>query len=73
MVYKEKFQCCYKKWSSLFMWKNGFIPFELWTVALEMYLRESVKNCEQQSFAPVNHSSFLKLLQMVYKRKFQRC
>ena len=31
------------------------------------------KNCEQQSFAPVNQSSFLSLLQMVFKRKFERC
>ena len=31
------------------------------------------KNCEQHSFAPVNQSSFLTLLQMVFKRKFQRC
>ena len=32
-----------------------------------------LKNCEQQSFAPANQSSFLRLLQMVFKRKFQRC
>ena len=31
------------------------------------------KNCEQQSFAPVNQSSFLRLFQVVFKRKFQRC
>ena len=31
------------------------------------------KNCEQQSFAPLNQSSFLRLLQMVFKGKFQRC
>ena len=31
------------------------------------------KNCEQQSFAPVNESSFLRLLQMLFKRQFQRC
>ena len=31
------------------------------------------KNCEQQSFPAVNQSSFLRLLQMVFKRKFQRC
>ena len=36
------------------MWKIGFIPFELWMVALETYFAESAKNCEQQSFAPVN-------------------
>ena len=28
------------------------------------------KNCEQQAFAPVNRSSFLRLLQMVFKQKF---
>ena len=54
------------------MWKKGLIRFELWTVALETYLAESAKNCEQQSLPPVNQLSFLKLLQMVYKRKFQR-
>ena len=31
------------------------------------------KNGEQQAFAPVNQSLFLRLLQMVLKRKFQRC
>ena len=31
------------------------------------------KNCEQQSFGPVNQSSFMRLLQMVFKQKFQRC
>ena len=31
------------------------------------------KNGEQQSFAQVNQSSFLRLLQMEIKRKFQRC
>ena len=31
------------------------------------------KNCEQRSDATVNQSSFLRLLQMVFKRKFQRC
>ena len=73
MVFKPKFQRCQKKSSSLFEWKNGSIPFELSTVALETYFAESVKNCEQQSFAPVNQSSFLRLLQMVFKREFQRC
>ena len=29
------------------------------------------KNCEQQSFAPVNQHSFLRLLQMEIKRMFQ--
>ena len=57
----------------MFQLKNGLIPFELWTVALERYIAESAKNCEQQSFAPVNQSSFLSPLRMVYKRKFQRC
>ena len=31
------------------------------------------KNCEQQSFGPVNKSLFLRLLQMVFKQKFPRC
>ena len=48
-------------------------PIQLWTVALEAYFLESAKSCEQQSFAPVNESLFLRLLQMVFKRKFQRC
>ena len=73
MVFKREFQRCQKKSSSLFEQKNGFIPFELWTVAVETYFRESAKNCEQQSFAPVNQSSFLGFLQMVFKREFQRC
>ena len=73
MVFKRKFQRCQKKSSSFFQLKNGLIPFELWTVAIETYFAESAKNCEQQSFAPVNQSSFLRLLQMVFKRKFQRC
>ena len=73
MLFKPKFQWCQKKSSSLFEQKNGFIPFELWTVAVETYFPESAKNCEQQSFAPVNQSSFLRLLQMLFKPKFQRC
>ena len=73
MVFKRKFQRCQKKSWSLFEQKNGLIPFELWTVAMETYFPESAKNCEQQSFAPVNQSSFLRLLRMVFKRKFQRC
>ena len=73
MVFKREFQLCQKKSSSLFQYKNGLIPFELWTVAVETYFAESAKNCEQQSFAPVNISSFLRLLQMVFKPKFQRC
>ena len=73
MVFKRKFQQCQKKSSSLFEQKNGQIPFELWTVAMETYFAESAKNCEQHSFAPVNHTSFLRLLEMEIKRKFQRC
>ena len=73
MVFKRKFQRCQKKSSSLFELKNGLIPFEMWTVAMETYFAESAKSCEQQAFAPVNQSSFLRLLQMVFKRKFQRC
>ena len=73
MVSKRKFQRCQKKSSSLFEWKNGLIPFELWTVAMETYFAESAKTCEEQSFTPVNQSSFLRLQQMVFKRKFQRC
>ena len=73
MVFKRKFERCQKKSSSFFELKNGFIPFELWFVAMETYFAESAKNCEQQSFAPVNKSSFLRLLQIVFKRKFQRC
>ena len=73
MVFKRKFERCWKKSSSLFEQKNGLIPFELWTVAMETYFAHSAKNCEEQSFAPVNESSFLRLLQMVFKRKFQRC
>ena len=73
MVYKREFQRCQKKSSSLFEQKNGFIPFELWTAAVETYFPESAKNCEQQSFAPVNQSSYLRLLQMLFKPNFQRC
>ena len=73
MVFKRKFQRCQKKSSSLFEQKNGFIPFQLWFVAMETYFAESAKTCEQQSFTPVNQSSFLRVLQMVFKRKFQRC
>ena len=73
MVLKRKFQRCQKKSSSLFDQKNGLIPFELWTAAMETYFAECAKNCEQESFAPVNQSSFLRLLQMVFKGKFQQC
>ena len=34
---------------------------------------ECAKNCEQQSFAGVNQSSFLRFLQIVFKRKFKGC
>ena len=73
MVFKRKFQRCQKKSSSLFEQKNGLIPFELWIVAMETYFAESAKNIEQQSFAPVNQSSFMRLRRMVFKRTFQRC
>ena len=73
MVFKPKFQRCSKKSSSLFEQKNGLIPFELWTVAVETYFAESAKYCEQLSLAPVNQSSFLRLLQVVFKQEFQRC
>ena len=73
MVFKRKFERCQKKSSSLFELKNGLIPFEMWSVAMETHFAESAKICEEQSFAPVNQSSFLRLLQMVFKRKFQRC
>ena len=73
METKRKFKRCQKKSSSLFDQKNGMIPFELWTVAMETYFAESAKNSEQQSLPQVNQSSFLRLLQMETKRKFQRC
>ena len=73
METKRKFQRCQKKSSSLFDQKNGMIPFQLWTVAMETYFAESAKNCEKQSFAPVNQSSFLRQLRKVFKRKFQQC
>ena len=31
------------------------------------------ENCEQKTFRPLNQSPLLRLLQMVFKRKFQRC
>ena len=34
----------------------------MWTIAMETYFAESAKNCEQQSFAPENESSFLMVL-----------
>ena len=47
----------------------------IWTVhcSNENVLCGIRKNSEKQSCAPVNQSSFLRLLQMVFKRKFQRC
>ena len=38
--------CGIHRSSSLFEWKNGLIPFELWSVAMETYIAESAKNCE---------------------------
>ena len=70
MVFKRKFERCWKKSSTLFEYKNVLIPFELWSVAMETYFAESAKNCEQQPFAPGNQSSFLRLLQMEFQRKF---
>ena len=40
---------------------------------METYFAETAKNFEQQFFAPVNQTSFLRILQMEIKRKFQRC
>ena len=40
---------------------------------METYFAESAKNGEKQLFAQVKQSSFLRILQMVFKRKFQRC
>ena len=73
MVFKRKFQRCWKKSTSLVELKNGLIPFQLWTLALETLFAECAKNCEQQSFGPENQSSFLRFQQMVFKRKFQGC
>ena len=73
MVFNRKIQRCQKKSSSLFEQKNGLITFELWTVVMETYFAESAKNCEQESFSPVIQSSFIRLLQMVFNRKIQRC
>ena len=73
MVFKRKIQRCLKKLSSLFQWKNNLIPSKLLTIAMETYFAESAKNCEQQSFGPVNQSSFQRFLQLVFKRNFQRC
>ena len=73
MVFKRKFQLCLKKSSSLFEYKNNLIPCKLWTIAVETYFAESAKSFEQQSFSPVNQTSFLRLLQMLFNPKFQRC
>ena len=73
MVFKWKFERCWKKTTSLFELKNGFILFQMSTIAFETYFAEFAKNCKQQSFASVNQSSFLRLLQMVFNRKFERC
>ena len=40
---------------------------------METYFAESAKSSEEQSCAPVNESSFLRLPQMVFKGKIQRC
>ena len=43
----------------------------IWTVDCSngKYFGESAKSCEKQSCAPVNQSSFLRLLRMVFKKK----
>ena len=53
--------------------EDSLILFQMWTTAFETYFAEFAKNFEQQSFASVNQSLFLRLLQMVFKRKFERC
>ena len=47
----------------------------IWTVDYSVgnVLCGTSKKFELQSFAPVNQSSFLRIPQMVFKRKFQRC
>ena len=47
----------------------------IWTVDCSVgnVLYGTSKKFEERSFAPVNQSSFLRLPQMVFKRKFQRC
>ena len=72
MVFKRKFQRRWKKSSWLFENKNGLITFELLTVAMETYFAKSAKKCEEQCFVPENKSSFLRFLQMVFKRKLQQ-
>ena len=47
----------------------------IWTVdcSNENVLCGIRKNSEKQSYSPVNQSAFLSLLQMVFRRKIQRC
>ena len=40
---------------------------------MQTYFAESAKNWEEQSFGPVNQSSFLSVLELLFKREFQRC
>ena len=49
--------------------------YSIWTLEYSIgnILCAIRKNCEQQPFAPGNQSTFLRLLQVVFKRKFQRC
>ena len=49
--------------------------YSIWTVHFSNgnVLYEPAKNCEQQSIAPLNQSSLLRLPQMVFNGKFQRC
>ena len=58
----------------LIVWAEERLDY-IWTVdcSVGKFFAESAKNGEQVAFAPVNQSSFLRLLQMVLKRKFQRC
>ena len=57
----------------IFLVEERLDSFQVLTVALQKFFADFAKYCEQLSFAPVNQSSFLRLLQMVFKRKFQRC
>ena len=52
MVFKRKFQRCWKKSSTLFEDKNVLIPFELWSVAMETYFVESAKKIVNYSLLP---------------------
>ena len=49
--------------------------YSIWTVDCSngTYFAHSAKNCEEQSIAPLNQSSLLRLPKMVFKRKIQRC